>query len=328
MSRRVVLVTGSAGLVGHALRAIVGVQHIQRIQPHDQWIWVTRGGAGGTDLCVWESTRSLFHKYRPTHVIHLAGKVGGMFDNMVHQADYCVENALMSIHIVKACHEFGVKRLVVCLSTCIFPEPPPATPMVETHMHWGPPHPSNAGYAYSKRFLHALCESYSKQHGLDFVALVPCNLYGPHDNFGSGAHVLPDLIRKTSEGIVQHVGTGTAKRQFMYSEDFAAVLLWAAFDHEPMTLEDRTLIVAPDAEHSIRQVSEYVCKAVSDVTGRVCVDGEWEKETTNDGQAQKRSSAKRLMQLRPNTSFRDLDKGIRDTVQWFIDSQSRALRRQ
>ena len=97
-------------------------------------------------------TEALFEKHKPTHVIHLAALVGGLFANMSANCDFFRKNMKMNDNILEMCHKFGVKKLVSCLSTCIFPDKT-TYPIDETMVHNGPPHPSNFGYSYAKRMI-------------------------------------------------------------------------------------------------------------------------------------------------------------------------------
>ena len=99
-----------------------------------------------------KETEALFERHKPTHVIHLAALVGGLFANMSANCDFFRKNMKMNDNILEMCHKFGVKKLVSCLSTCIFPDKT-TYPIDETMVHNGPPHPSNFGYSYAKRMI-------------------------------------------------------------------------------------------------------------------------------------------------------------------------------
>lgn len=135
-----------------------------------------------------EQTRNLFQKYRPTYVLHLAAKVGGLFANMTEKVNFFEANMSINSNVIKCCHENQVKRLVCCLSTCIFPDKPCSEteafdPIKECDLHKGPPHESNSGYAFAKRMCEVQCRLYNEQFGTDFVCIVPTNLYGFNDSY-------------------------------------------------------------------------------------------------------------------------------------------------
>lgn len=142
-----ILVTGGSGLIGHAVQEIVHNEH----PPMDGELWMFATSAD-CDLTSYEGARTLFEKFRPTHVIHLAGRVGGLFCNMKYNADFWKDNIAMQENVFNLCKELNVVKLVSALSTCIFPDKT-SYPINESMIHDGPPHPSNMGYAYAKRMV-------------------------------------------------------------------------------------------------------------------------------------------------------------------------------
>lgn len=140
----IILVTGGSGLVGRALQDAVSDQASNEV-----WVFTSSQNA---DLSDYESAKQLFVTHKPTHVLHLAGRVGGLFSNMKYKADFWTENISMQENVLRLCKEFQVKKLVSLLSTCIFPDRT-SYPIDETTIHNGPPHESNLGYAYAKRMV-------------------------------------------------------------------------------------------------------------------------------------------------------------------------------
>ncbi|XP_078459764.1 GDP-L-fucose synthase isoform X2 [Lampetra planeri] len=211
-----VLVTGGSGLVGSALAHIVSTEE-QR--PNETWTFVSSRDA---DLRSVAETRALFEAHRPTHVVHLAAMVGGLFRNMQHNLDFLRTNIQINDNVLHCAYECGVKKVVSCLSTCIFPDKT-SYPIDETMVHDGPPHPSNFGYSYAKRLIDIQNRGYWEQHGCRFTSVIPTNVFGPHDNFNiEDGHVLPSLIHKVylakrDETSLQVWGTGSPRRQFIYS---------------------------------------------------------------------------------------------------------------
>ena len=124
-------------------------------------------------------------------MIHLAAMVGGLFRNMKHNVEFFRENILINDNVMECCREYNVKKLVSCLSTCIFPDKT-TYPIDETMLHSGPPHDSNAGYSYAKRMLSVMSKLYCQQYGCNFTCIIPTNVYGPHDNYSiEDGHVIP-----------------------------------------------------------------------------------------------------------------------------------------
>lgn len=141
----VVLVTGGTGLVGKAIEAVILEEHQKNpsLSTKEKWFFASSSFA---DLRDKESTRRMFLKYKPTHVIHLAAMVGGLFRNLKYKVEFYRENVLINDNVMESCKEFKVKKLVSCLSTCIFPDKT-SYPIDETMVHNGPPHSSNEGDA-------------------------------------------------------------------------------------------------------------------------------------------------------------------------------------
>lgn len=146
-----------------------------------------------------EATLELFKKIKPTYVIHCAAIVGGLFKNMKNNLTMYQANMAINRNVLEACHEVNVTKLVSILSTCIFPDKIESYPFDESIIHLGPPHTSNEGYAYAKRMLDVESRLYCKQYNVNYVSVIPTNIYGPYDNYHlEDAHVVPALIHNTS----------------------------------------------------------------------------------------------------------------------------------
>ncbi|XP_042212036.1 GDP-L-fucose synthase-like [Homarus americanus] len=229
----VVVVTGGTGLVGQAIHTVVE----QNSRSNEKWIFLSSKDA---DLKSATETRAVFEKHRPSHVIHLAAMVGGLYRNMKYNCDFLRFNQLMNDNVLETCKELKVKKVVSCLSTCIFPDKTPY-PIDETMIHNGPPHHSNFGYSMAKRMIDVMNQAYHTQYGCNFTSVIPTNVYGPHDNFNlEDGHVLPGLIHKTytakKNGTPFTVwGTGKPLRQFVYSLDLAKLMIWVLRDYNEIT---------------------------------------------------------------------------------------------
>ena len=222
--KKVILVTGGTGLVGMAIREVVEKES----NDEEEWIFI---GSKDADLRELKETRALFERVKPTHVIHLAAFVGGLFRNLKYKTEFWRYNTAMNDNVMLCCKEYNAKKLVSCLSTCIFPDKT-SYPIDETMLHDGPPHRSNEGYAYAKRMIDVLNRCYNAQYGCKFTSVIPTNIYGKHDNFSiQDGHVIPGLIHKCylakkngSDFTVW--GTGKPQRQFIYSLDLAKLMIW------------------------------------------------------------------------------------------------------
>lgn len=143
---RRILVTGGSGLVGRAIQKVV--EDGARL-PGEDWVFVSSKDADLTDAA---QTRALFQQVQPTHVIHLAAMVGGLFRNIKYNLDFWRKNIHINDNVLHSAFEVGVCKVVSCLSTCIFPDKT-TYPIDETMIHNGPPHSSNFGYSYAKRMI-------------------------------------------------------------------------------------------------------------------------------------------------------------------------------
>ncbi len=316
---RIILVTGAAGLVGQALQAEVKLR-TRSNDPHgygefncratDRWVFTTRKDADLRDL---EDTWALFEDHRPTHVIHLAAFVGGLFKNMRYSVEFFTQNMMMTLNILSCCREFGVKKCISCLSTCIFPDKI-QYPIDESMIHDGPPHSSNEGYAYAKRMTDVLSRCYNNEYDCLFTSIIPTNVYGPFDNFNiEDGHVIPSLIHKAiraqAEGKALVVGgSGKPLRQFIYSRDLARLLIWAVASYE----DKEPIIMAPDPEdeHSIANIGKLISK-LAGIETPIVLD-----TSRADGQLRKTASNAKLRTYLPNFQFTSIYQGIAETVTW------------
>jgi len=314
--RKVILVTGGSGLVGRAIQQVVSTD----TRLGETWVFLSSKDA---NLLSEAETRAVFEKHQPTHVIHLAALVGGLFANMKANCDFFRNNMKMNDHILELSHQFGVQKVVSCLSTCIFPDKT-SYPIDETMVHNGPPHPSNFGYSYAKRMIDVQNQAYHQQHGKMFTSVVPCNVFGPHDNFNiHQGHVIPGLINKAYEakknGTAFEIwGTGAPLRQFIYSIDLAKLFVWVLREYD----EVDPIILATDEEDevSIKEVAEMILEAFK-------FDGEVKFLTDKaDGQFKKTASNAKLRKYLPDFKFVPTKVAIQETVNWYVHNFDTARR--
>eukprot|EP00771_Trimastix_marina_P002447 gnl/Trimastix_PCT/3579.p1 GENE.gnl/Trimastix_PCT/3579~~gnl/Trimastix_PCT/3579.p1 ORF type:complete len:336 (-),score=91.92 gnl/Trimastix_PCT/3579:68-1075(-) len=310
MAKRI-LVTGADGMVGHGIRIVVDKEGASS---DETWIFTDFHDADLRDMA---ATRALFETHRPTHVIHLAARVGGLFENLAHNVEFWHENMSINQNVIQCSHEFGVTKLVSCLSTCIFPDQT-TYPIDETMIHNGPPHFSNQGYAYSKRMVDVMNRIYHKQHGSLFTSVIPTNIFGVHDNYYiQGGHVIPGLIHKcylakrdNTDFVIW--GDGSPLRQFIYSEDLARLMIWVLRsydDPEPIILS-----VDEQDEVSIGDVARMVAEAMH-FQGKVVFD-----TSKANGQFKKTASNGKLRRLLPEFQFTPLREGIQRACDWFSEN--------
>lgn len=230
-------------------------------------------------------------------------------------------------NVLLCSHEIAATKVVSCLSTCIFPDKT-TYPIDETMIHNGPPHDSNFGYSYAKRLIDITNRAYNEKHGHIFTSIVPCNIYGPHDNFTPAvSHVIPGMIHRLyrlmyeddlstapteKEFIV--FGSGVPLRQFIYSLDLAELVVWVMRNYE--SVDPIILSVDESAEVSIGDVAKSIAKAF-EFKGRIVYD-----TTKADGQYKKTASNEKLRFFMPDFQFTKFEVAIKDTVRWYIDNQS------
>lgn len=324
-----VLVTGGTGLVGKAIEAVV------EANPQDyqdlEFVFV---GSKDADLSDAGQTRALFLHHSPKYVIHLAAMVGGLFRNMAHNLDFFRVNMAINDNVLQTSHEMGVRKVVSCLSTCIFPDKT-SYPIDETMVHDGPPHDSNFGYSYAKRMIDVMNKGFRDVHIRltddipVFTSVIPTNVYGPHDNFNlEDGHVVPGLVNKAvtelrnvqsagqKEGTLKIFGSGKPMRQFIFSRDLAKLMLWALRSYEET--EPIILSVGEEDELSINQVGEAIAKSISELFDvRLNLENE---EAMSDGQFKKTASNQKLRKYLPDFQFTAFEDGVKETIQWFHEN--------
>lgn len=278
----------------------------------EEWFFASSRDADLSDAA---ATRALFERVRPTHVIHLAAMVGGLFRNLKYNVEFFRVNTQINDNVLACAKEFGVKKCVSCLSTCIFPDKT-SYPIDETMIHNGPPHASNEGYATAKRNLDVLNRLYNAEYGCKFTSVVPTNVYGPHDNYNlEDSHVIPGLIHKCL--LAQRAGadfviwgSGKPLRQFIYSRDLAKLFVWTLRHYD--SSDPIILSVGEEDEVSIGDVALAIAKAMN-FTGNVVFD-----TSKSDGQFKKTASNAKLRRLYPDFKFTPMDVAIRESVDWFV----------
>jgi len=272
-----ILVTGGSGMVG---------RHLRDILPNATYI-----SSADFDLRSEKDVERMYREARPEVVVHLAGRVGGIFDNISHPAQFFDDNTLMNTLVIREAHRQGVKRLIAMLSTCAYPDVSDHYPLREEDFHAGPPPPTNFPYAHSKRGMAVQIEAYNREYGTNYSYLIPCNLYGEYDKFGDDrSHFLPALIKKIllankrGEDHIVVFGDGTPLRQFMHARDLAAVI-GLCIERDINT----SMNVATEENLSIRQIVRIALRACESERLRV----DWDPSKPN-GQMQKDVSIARF----------------------------------
>ena len=295
------IVTGGTGLVGSAINTGV------KLSSKD------------VDLRDWKSTLSLFEDYKPKNVIHSAARVGGLGGNMNYKGEFYYDNIMMNTNVLEASRRVGVKKVVSFLSTCVFPDDV-EYPLTEKKIHLGEPHSSNYPYAYAKRMLDLQSRAYKEQYGVNYISVIPTNIYGPKDNFSiDNGHVIPSLIHKcylakklNTDFVVW--GSGKPLREFIYSEDVARLTEWALENYN----EEEPIIFSTSDEISVGNVAEMIVYYIG-FKGKLVFDDE-----KPDGQFRKPSDNSKLLSYLPDFKFTPMEEGIEKSVNWFMENYEEA----
>jgi len=309
--KSVILVTGGSGLVGKGVQEALELAENAPFASSEQWVFLTSKDG---DLRDFEATKAIFEKHKPTHVLHLAAFVGGLFRNLKYKVEFYRYNVQMNDNVMECCRIYKVKKLVSCLSTCIFPDKT-SYPIDETMVHNGAPHLSNEGYAYAKRMIDVMNRCYHDEYGCMFTSVIPTNIYGKYDNFNvQDGHVIPGLIHKCYLAKKNNTdftlwGTGSPLRQFIYNVDLARLMIWTLRNYE--SIEPLILSVDESAEVSIKDVAHMVAEGMG-FTGSIVQD-----TTKSDGQYKKTASNAKLRKLLPDFEFTSMKDGIKAACEWF-----------
>jgi len=267
------MVEGSIFVAGH--RGLVGSAVVRQLlrQGHADVVTATRQEV---DLTMPTDVERFFASRRPTHVVLAAAKVGGILANSQFPADFIRDNLAIQNNVIDACHRHGVRKLVFLGSSCIYPKFAPQ-PIPESALLTGPLEPTNEAYAIAKIAGIKACTAYNRQHGSNFLSLMPTNMYGPGDNYDPlGSHVLPALIRKVHEaktegrGEIVVWGSGTPRRELMHVDDLASACVFAL---EQLNATDvgECLNVGTGIDLTIREIAETVMRVVG-FEGRITFD--------------------------------------------------------
>lgn len=316
-----IFVAGHRGMVGSAILR----QLEARREAGEALDLLTRTSAE-LDLSDQAAVRDFMQTERPDAVILAAAKVGGIHANNTYPAEFIHKNLMIQCNVIHEAYASGVTRLLQLGSSCIYPKEA-AQPIREDALLTGPLEPTNEPYAIAKIAGIKLCESYNRQYGTDYRSVMPCNLYGPGDNFDpENSHVMPALIRRFHEAKrdgrdeVVMWGTGTPRREFLHVDDMARASLFV-FDLDRATYEEQTepmlshLNVGGGSDIAIGELAAMVARIVG-YEGRITND-----LTRPDGTMRKLMSSDKLMAMgwRPQIA---LEEGIADAYRWFIDHRA------
>lgn len=300
-----IIVTGGSGMIGNALKDI--------INDKNNWTFLS---SKDCDLTKLNEVEKLFKEKKPDFVIHLAANVGGLFKNIREKILMFKDNVRINENVLECCNKFNVQKGIFCLSTCIYPYKPSKYPMNESMINESEPHPSNEGYAYSKRMMEMQCRNYNEQFGREYICVIPVNLYGPHDNFNlDNSHVVPGLIHRFYNAKINNkdfymYGNGRPLRQLIYSYDFAKILIMILFEYK-----SKKPINCCNDEISIKDLTFLIGKLSEFDISKIKID-----ESKPEGCFKKTVDGSYFNEIFPNFKYTKLEDGLFDTIKWFNEN--------
>lgn len=311
-----VFIAGHNGMVGRAL--------CRRFADKSEFELITRSRSE-LDLTSQLAVSEFFQQEKPDWVVIAAAKVGGILANRDFPAQFIYENLMIESNLIHSAWQNNVQRLLFLGSSCIYPKLT-MQPIVEQSLLTGGLEPTNEAYAVAKIAGIKLCDSYAKQYGVDFRALMPTNLYGPFDNFHpEHSHVIPGLIRRMHQAKLENSpsltiwGSGLARREFLHVDDLAAAcLMYLQLSKTELAAHGDAFLhhlnVGTGTDLSIAELARLLAD-VTGYQGQLAFDS-----SLPEGTLLKRLDVTKIQQLGWQANI-DLADGLRSTYQWFLQQE-------
>jgi GDP-L-fucose synthase len=300
-----VYIAGRNGLTGSA---------IERELQHRGQTQVLGHHSKEADFRILEDTKNALYENKPDVLVIAAARVGGIEANRSFPVDFLDANLLIQTNLMRVAFELQIPRLILLGSSCVYPKLAPQ-PIKEESLLTGELESTNQAYAIAKIAGLELIKSYRRQYGCDWISAMPCNLYGPGDNFSDySSHVIPGLLKRFHDAKrerrqeVEAWGTGTPLREFLHVDDFAQGILFLLENYN----EDLHLNLGSGDEISIKQLTQLITRVV-DYRGDVI----WNRSHP-DGTPRKVLDNSRVNRLGWKASI-PLEIGIQSTYKWLID---------
>ena len=302
-----IYVAGHTGLVGTAI--------VRRLKNLGYKNIITRTSKE-LDLRKQSDVEKFFKKEKPEFIFLAAAKVGGIKANYDHPADFIYDNLMIQTNVIHAAHKYKAKKLIFLGSSCIYPKMCPQ-PIREEYLLTGALEPSNDSYAIAKIAGIKMCKSYNKQHGTNFIACMPTNLYGPNDNFDLiTSHVLPALLRKFYEAKLNNtpqvivLGTGSPYREFLHIDDLADAVIFLMQHYKGKEIVN----IGTGIDLTIKDLAKKIKKVVG-YKGQIVFD-----KGKPDGTPKKQLNIDKIKSIgwAPKIT---LEQGLQATLNWCIENK-------
>tara|TARA_Y100001968_G_scaffold100812_1_gene90749 strand:+ start:24424 stop:25347 length:924 start_codon:yes stop_codon:yes gene_type:complete len=298
-----IFVAGHKGLVGSSLVRKLATQGYRNIITQEK---------SNLDLKNTQQVKEFFSNQKIDYVFDAAARVGGIRANDLYSAEFIYENTMIQTNLIHNAYLHNVKSFLFLGSVCIYPKFSPV-PVKEESLLCGELEPTNEAYAIAKIHGIKMLQAYNKQYGLKGVALMPCNLYGPNDNYHpENSHVIPGLIRRFHYSANQQVqcwGDGTPMREFMHVNDFADACLIAINNFNNAEL----INVGSGDDVSIKHLAETIAE-VTNFKGDII----WDKSKPN-GTPKRPLDYSKISQLGWHPKYK-LRQGIENAYEWFLNN--------
>jgi len=316
MKQKKIFVAGHAGMVGSAVLDNLKSLGCEKI--------LTRTRRE-LDLTNQAEVNKFFGRERPEMVIICAAKVGGILANNTYRADFIYENLQIASNLIHASHVYNVRKLINLGSSCIYPRDA-KIPIVEESLLTDVLEKTNEPYAIAKIAAIKLCESYHEQYNHNFYSIMPCNMYGPRDNFDlKSSHVLPALIRKVHEAKesgsknVEVWGSGKPLREFLYVDDLAQAIIYCLKNVDAKDIYSKGIShvnCGSEDEVSILELTSIIQDVIG-YTGEITFDS-----SKPDGTYRKKMNNSRMINM-GCTPKHTLKQGLEKTYKWYLENKQK-----
>lgn len=307
-----IYIAGHQGLVGSAIIRRLNNENYANLIVHAR---------SELDLLDQKAVAVFFKKEKPEYIFLAAAKVGGIMANNTYPADFIYENLQIQNNIIHQSYLNGVKKLLFLGSSCVYPKNCPQ-PIKEEYLLTAPLEETNEPYAIAKIAGIKMCQSYNRQYGTNFIAVMPTNLYGPNDNFDpNNSHVIPALIRKFHEAKLRGDkkvivwGTGSPKREFLHVDDMAAGCVFMMNNFNPTKEQNEKgeifYNLGAGEDVTIKELTELI-KKTTEFKGEIAWD-----TTKPDGTRRKLLDISRMRKMGWKHKI-SLENGIRNTYEWYL----------